>query len=318
MTNAIGLNNNFGIKSSINSTRDSVTKMYELTKEGYEYEGLDDMPASKLHELDDIQLTISSAEKYNIVAKDLVDKTDKALVTVQQMWQKINGANSLIQAYSQGSMAPERLLTMKAQLTDCLSTIATGLNTTYGNGSYVFGAGNNSTIAPVSSNIINNIGNLAADGTVSDSYMLSKSQDRTVKISANIQLNDSIDASDISFQNIIGGIYSALNALNAAPANTYPANLTQAQGLMNKGVSALNTLAANIKDTNDTLKGAIEENISASDDAQQSLDGFKVNYLTEVSKIKEMRRVEEILIALETSMLRDEAKISEMIMSAAR
>jgi hypothetical protein len=300
-------------------SRDSSSVLERLAISGNntKYDSLDEMPQAEVTKLKEIKYAIATAARDSVNAEDLRDKTTIGLVGIQRLYDKLNAAGTSISTYSNGTTSIAQVKAMRLQLTDCLKSITDTLNSTYGSGSYVFGSGNDDTRPPVSDAAVTAQGNLAADGTASDSYVVVKSQAKDVTISKNLQIGTSINPSHDAFVSTIGGIWTALRAIDADPTRV-PANLGGAGALFQKGMQSMSALTSDIKTKNDMAKTAIAENTKESDGAKQQLESFKVDDLTRIAEVKDMARLEEMKMALATSFLRDEQQIARMIYEAGR
>lgn len=291
------------------------TKMRQSKPHEMQYDSISEMDPSTLRDLNEAQHEIAKTEKFSIVAQNLINKSGAALVALDNIRQKAVQASAAIEGYNPSNMTPERLLSLRSTLRECLSTMATQLNSRYNNG-YIF---NKESVKPVDENIMTNIGNVAPDGTISSSFVYdqSKSADKIVDISDKTSANTTISASDPSFVDIAAGIWGILNTLNAAPANTYP-NLPQVSlDKLKNGLTELTSFTIKVKDTYDLAKSAVAENSESQGDAKQKLSNMEINTLTAMKAIKELQHLTNILMALETTVLHDGAAMTRTIAAAA-
>jgi hypothetical protein len=297
---------------------DITTKIRQTDPNEIQYNSIDEMDPTTLETMNDAVSKVAETEKFTIVAQGVMDNNGAALVAINKMRQKISEAFAATEGYNPATMTPERLSEYKAVLNDCLTTMSTQLNQ-YNNG-YIFGTPKDTSIKPVNEAAITLVGNVSPDGSLTDSFVYenAKSEDKIVAISSTTSVGTAISASNLAFVDSIGGIWGILNTLNAAAPGTYP-DLPQASiDTLNRGINELTSLTTKVKDNYDLAKAAIVENQESQDNAKQSLDNMKINTLDAMQKLQLLRHITNVLMALETSIMQNESKITDTIAAAAR
>jgi hypothetical protein len=306
-------------KNPINNRISDITAKMRQSPQEIEFDTIDDMDHNTIDAFNQAKIQVAQTEKYSITAKEVVSKTSAALVALDNMRKEITDVYAEITGYNQSSMTPERLAALKAKIHGCLGNVATGLNSIYGNGQYIFGSPKNESIKPVNEAIVTLSGNVAPDGSITDSFVYTnaKSADKIVAISDTTSVGTAISASNPAFVNILGGIWGVLTTLNAAPAGTYPVLPQASIDTLNKGWTEFSSLTTQVKEKYDLAEAAIAENTDNQDDAKQKLDSMKINYLQEMQNLQQLRHTTDVLMALATSIMRNEAKITDTIAAAA-
>ncbi len=316
--------NIFGMNSSTKKIDETIaariSQIRNSGNDGIQFNDIEEMAEADpklIAQLEKAARKIGDTEKLTIVAKDLESKTAIATTSMAKMRREISEISAAINGYN-SNMTTDDFRMLKTKFDTGLKVIAAALNTTYSDGSFVFGGGKDGRIQPVDPNKIIISGTIAPNGTLSDDFVFSaaKSEDKIAAISSTTNINSTISAANQAFVDVLGGIWLAYKDLK--DAEKPPATLASAAKItLDKGIAEFDSLMLDVKDRQTKAQEALEQNTEELTEAQEELSKMKLDGQQGLIQLSQDKRFKALLMNLEALQIRSDTKIMDIIAHAA-
>ncbi len=238
-------------------------------------------------------------EKGQIGAKDLDLKCKTADLALDNLLTAINDLQTDIKSYN--SNPKDRAPAVLAGIKNVLSLTQSTLNTTYDNGTYIFGSGDKS---PINCNVAL-APNYGTDQVPSSVYVSDFGQDLNKIIDgSNMPVNTYLDPSD--FKNLIAGLHQLKTALTVDNQDNLPKKLPEKSlGYFDNGVTDIQNLkAVTVNIMSHQAENAMTSNSLAIKQNALEMEEFQESVVNLFSRIKESEQQREIIDTLQAMMLR--------------